>query len=87
LPAREALSGSDICHILVTYGFVEVRRRGSHIMMQKSEAGMTRTVPVPDHREIGRGTLMAIIGESRIPRAEVEDDRDYGFARAGVGPG
>ena len=68
------LSGSDVCHILVLHGFVEVRRRGSHIVMQRSEANGTITVPVPNHHEIKIGTLMAIVRQSRVPRSEFEED-------------
>ena len=68
------LSGADVCRILALHGFVEVRRRGSHIAMQRSEADGTLTVPVPDHHEIKMGTLMAIVRQSRIPRSEFEED-------------
>lgn len=39
------LSGKDVCSILSKDGFVEVRRRGSHIVMQRQESGSTITVP------------------------------------------
>ena len=54
--------------ILRTQGFDEVRRRGSHVVMQKKTRGSTITVPVPDHKEIRRGTLAAIIRQSQLPR-------------------
>ena len=56
------LSGRDVCGLLAEHGFVLVRQRGSHLMMQKSDAGSTVTVPAPDHKEIRRGTLMSVIG-------------------------
>ena len=40
------LSGRQVCRILASHGFVEVRRRGSHVVMQKAEADGTITVPV-----------------------------------------
>jgi predicted RNA binding protein YcfA (HicA-like mRNA interferase family) len=58
--------------ILSQNGFVEVRRRGSHIVMQKKLASGTVTVPVPDHREIRMGTLQSIIRQSGIPRTKFE---------------
>jgi predicted RNA binding protein YcfA (HicA-like mRNA interferase family) len=36
------LSGKDVCGILALHGFVEVRRRGSHIVMQKRLADMVQ---------------------------------------------
>ena len=41
-------------------------------MMQKSWAGGTVTVPVPDHGELRAGTLMSIIRQSGVPRSEFE---------------
>lgn len=67
------MSGKDVCAILERHGFVEVRRRGSHIVMQLvSNEGNTTTVPVPDHKEIKKGTLRSIIRQSAVPRSEFE---------------
>lgn len=66
------LSGREVMAILRTHGFEEVRRRGSHVVMQKKTDGSTITVPVPDHKEIRRGTLAAIIRQSQLPRAMFE---------------
>ncbi|MEN8261702.1 MAG: type II toxin-antitoxin system HicA family toxin [Pseudomonadota bacterium] len=65
-------SGREVCRILAGHGFVEVRRRGSHIVMQKIEAGSAVTVPIPDHKELRPGTLMSIIRQSELPRSEFE---------------
>ncbi|UCE53662.1 MAG: type II toxin-antitoxin system HicA family toxin [Desulfobacterales bacterium] len=66
------LSGKQVCQILQEYGFIEVRRRGSHIAMQRKTADRTITVPVPDHKEIRVGTLLSIIRQSGLPRSEFE---------------
>ncbi|MEW5962113.1 MAG: type II toxin-antitoxin system HicA family toxin [Pseudomonadota bacterium] len=58
--------------ILAANGFVEVRRRGSHIIMQRQHAGTTTTVPVPDHRQLKLGTLASIIHQNCIARAAFE---------------
>jgi predicted RNA binding protein YcfA (HicA-like mRNA interferase family) len=57
-----------VCRVLAANGFAEVRRRGSHIVMQKTIPGSTITVPVPDHREIRIGTLLSIIRQSGLSR-------------------
>ena len=72
MPKLRVLSGKAMCQILSKYGFVEVRRRGSHIVMQRGEAGSTTTVPVPDHRELRIGTLQSIIRQSGIQKSEFE---------------
>lgn len=66
------LSGKEVCQILAKHGFVEVRRRGSHIAMQRKKSGRTITVPVPDHKELRMGTLLSIIRQSDVPRTEFE---------------
>ena len=66
------LSGREICVVLVKHGFVEVRRRGSHIVMQKSVSETTITVPVPDHHEVRIGTLQSIIRQSGIAKTDFE---------------
>jgi len=66
------LSGKEVCNILKQHGFIEVRRRGSHIAMQKKTSESTVTIPVPDHNELRTGTLMAIIRQSALPRSKFE---------------
>lgn len=77
-------SGRDLCRLLERHGFVEVRRRGSHVVMQRRESTGTgtgtgtdtgtRTVPVPDHPELRIGTLQSIIRQSGLPRDLFETD-------------
>jgi predicted RNA binding protein YcfA (HicA-like mRNA interferase family) len=72
LAKLRVLSGKEVCNILSNHGFVEVRKRGSHIVMQCKRAGNTITVPVPNHTEIRVGTLQSIIRQSGIPRNKFE---------------
>lgn len=67
------LSGRETCRILAEHGFVEVRRRGSHMIMQRRLETSTITVPVPDHRELSAGTLQSIIRQSRLERGRFEE--------------
>ncbi len=66
------LSGKDVCDVLRQHGFLEVRQRGSHIVMQRRLADATITVPVPNHAELRIGTLQSIIRQAGIPRVEFE---------------
>lgn len=63
-------ANSQACRILSAHGFEEVRRRGSHVVMQKADPDGTTTAPVPDHAELRIGTLMSIIRQSGVPRSE-----------------
>jgi predicted RNA binding protein YcfA (HicA-like mRNA interferase family) len=66
------LSGRQVCAILMRHGFDEVRRRGSHVVMQERLPDATITVPNPDHEELRIGALQSIIRQSGVPRHEFE---------------
>jgi predicted RNA binding protein YcfA (HicA-like mRNA interferase family) len=68
MPKLRVLSGREVCLILSQHGFVEARRKGSHIIMQKRVGNTTVTVPVPDHDELKTGTLMGSIRQSGLSR-------------------
>jgi predicted RNA binding protein YcfA (HicA-like mRNA interferase family) len=68
------LSGREVVSILEKNGFAEVRRQGSHIVMQRTITAGTITLPVPNHHELKRGTLAAIVRQSRIPREQFEEE-------------
>jgi len=68
------LSGREVCSILAEHGFVQVRQRGSHIVMQLRLSNTTITVPVPNHRELDRGTLRGIVRQSKLDRKWFETD-------------
>jgi len=72
LARLRVLSGADACRILAAEGFEEVRRRGSHAIMQKQTADSTITVPVPMHGTLRRRTSMSIIRQSGLPKANFE---------------
>jgi predicted RNA binding protein YcfA (HicA-like mRNA interferase family) len=67
------LSGREVCRILQQHGFAEVRRRGSHVVMQRTTDTGSITVLVPDHRELAIGTLLSIIRQSGIARTPFEE--------------
>jgi predicted RNA binding protein YcfA (HicA-like mRNA interferase family) len=66
------LSGREVCKILATNGFSQVRQKGSHIILQLKTNDSTITVPVPDHKETKKGTLQSIIRQSGLSRESFE---------------
>ena len=72
MPELRVMSSREICRLLEQHGFIRVRQRGSHIIMQRQVAGGTTTIPVPDHDEVRRGTLRSIIRQSGLSRTLFE---------------
>ena len=62
MPKLRPLPPSEVCRILKAHGFVQRRQTGSPIIMRRDlPGGDSATVPVPNHREIAKGTLKSII--------------------------
>jgi predicted RNA binding protein YcfA (HicA-like mRNA interferase family) len=57
-----------MCALLTLHGFVNVRQKGSHCVMQKRDSTTTITVPVPMHSDLKPGTLASIIRQSQLPK-------------------
>jgi predicted RNA binding protein YcfA (HicA-like mRNA interferase family) len=68
MPRLCILSASEVCDILQQHGFAKSRQSGSHIVMRKQTTDIGRTVIVPNHSEIRRGTLKSIIEQSGLSR-------------------
>ena len=62
------MSGWDVCRILESQGFIQVRQRGSHVTMQRVLPNTTITAIVPLCDEVRLGTLSSIIRQSGLPR-------------------
>jgi predicted RNA binding protein YcfA (HicA-like mRNA interferase family) len=59
------LSGREVVKALKKDGYDLDRQRGSHLVLRASRPPYRRIV-VPDHREVARGTLRAIIRQAGL---------------------
>ncbi len=59
------VSGKQIVSALLKIGYDVDRQKGSHIILRQIEPPHRRIV-VPDHKEIAKGTLRAIIRETGL---------------------
>ena len=69
-PALPVVSGQETVTALKKIGFAEIGKRGSHVKLRNQEG---RTVIVPIHRELARGTLSAILRQSDVTVSEFID--------------
>lgn len=79
MPKLKVLSGSDVLRILNQFGFVSESQRGSHVKVRRVlPSGVRQSLTVPLHREIDRGTLMAIYRQA-LRFIEAEDLHNHFF--------
>ncbi len=79
MPKLRVLSGQDVLRILGLFGFAINCQRGSHVKVGCSRpSGGHESLTVPLHKEIDRGTLMAIYRQACRFIAE-QDLRDHFF--------
>ena len=63
---------TEVVKALTKIGYEQDRQRGSHIILRQT-ASPHRRVTVPDHKEIAKGTLRAIIRETGLTVDEFKD--------------
>lgn len=59
----------EVMAALRRVGFEVVSQRGSHVKLRNEDG---RTVIVPDHREIARGTMRSILRQAGLTAEEFE---------------
>ncbi|MFQ6136861.1 MAG: type II toxin-antitoxin system HicA family toxin [Candidatus Hydrothermarchaeales archaeon] len=59
------VSGRKVIKALTKVGFQIVGRKGSHVRLKKKD-GKTLITVVPDHKELEKGTLKAILRQANI---------------------
>ncbi len=63
--ALPRVSGREVVRALRKIGYVEDRQRGSHIVLRQT-VPPHRRITVPDHKEVAKGTLRAIIRQAGL---------------------
>ena len=59
------VSGEYHCKVLKKIGYFKDHQTGSHVIL-RNENSPYRRLTVPDHKEIARGTLRAIIKQAGL---------------------
>jgi len=71
MPKLPVISGRKLVRALKKAGFVEVRHKGSHVSLQKVTAEKTFKTVVPLHKELAKGTLLDILHQAGLNKAEL----------------
>jgi predicted RNA binding protein YcfA (HicA-like mRNA interferase family) len=69
-PKLRRVSGQEAIRALEKLGFVQVRQRGSHVVLGKQTAGEAIGCVVPIHRELAIGTPRGILRQAGVTPEE-----------------
>jgi len=64
MPSVPVLRARDVVRAFESLGWRVVRQKGSHIIMTK--ANHQATLSIPEHPQVARGTLRALIGKAGV---------------------
>lgn len=67
------ISGKELIKILIKFGFIVVRQKGSHVRLEKITPEETIKLTIPMHNKLKKGTLSQIIKDSKIDGKELEE--------------
>ena len=70
MPRLRRVSGQEATRALERLGFVQVRQRGSHIVLKRQTPEGEVGCVVPLHRELAIGTLRGILRQARVTPEE-----------------
>ena len=70
MPKLRRVSGQEAIRALERLGFVQVRQRGSHIVLKRQTLEGEVGCVVPLHRELAIGTLRGILRQARVTPEE-----------------
>jgi predicted RNA binding protein YcfA (HicA-like mRNA interferase family) len=66
------VSGQELCKFLKKIGYSIDHQTGSHIILRNTNPPHRR-LTVPNHREIAKGTLRAILRQAGLTTEELKD--------------
>jgi len=73
MPKLKVLSGKDLLKIFSHFGFKVISQKGSHAKLKRVlSGGLQQTLTIPIHKELDKGTLLAIFNQSLRYISETE---------------
>ncbi len=66
MPKLRRVSGKEAIRTLEQLGFVQVRQRGSHVVLKRQTPEGDVGCAVPLHHELAVGTLRGILRQARV---------------------
>ncbi len=68
-----SLSGRELCRVLAKFGYEIDHQTGSHLIL-RNRMPPHRRLTVPNHKEISKGTLRAILRQAGLSVEELLEE-------------
>jgi predicted RNA binding protein YcfA (HicA-like mRNA interferase family) len=72
MPKLKVLSSTEVLKIFLLFGFNIKSQKGSHIKLFRETAFREEVLTIPNHKELDKGTLKAIIRQASFYISESE---------------
>jgi len=63
MPKLPIISGKALLKLLKKKGFVEVRKRGSHVFIENANQSLRTVIPIHSNEDLGKGLLKKILND------------------------
>lgn len=63
MPKLPILSGKKLLNILLKAGFIDIRRKGSHVFVENENGDLRTVIPLHGNEDLGRGLLKKILND------------------------
>ncbi len=70
MPELRRVSGHEVIRVLERLGFIQVRQRGSHVVLKRQTSAGEIGCVVPLHRELAIGTLRGVLRQAQVTPEE-----------------
>lgn len=66
------LSGKKLLRVLLKFGFVALRKKGSHIFIESSDGARGTVIPIHGNDDLGTGLLKSILNDLELTAEDLK---------------
>jgi len=71
MPKLPTISGKAFLKLIKKHGFVDVRRKGSHVFIENGNQNLRTIIPIHGNEDLGKGLLKKILNDLEISAEEL----------------
>jgi predicted RNA binding protein YcfA (HicA-like mRNA interferase family) len=71
MPKLPVISGKKLLKLLKQAGYLEVRKKGSHVFVEHQSFERTTVIPIHSNEDLGKGILKSILSDLEMTVEEL----------------